>query len=126
MENRTQIHGVRAGRRVRIRASKHFERALKSGSRSSSAILALASKENDLAAARLGLVVSRKVGNAVTRNRIKRVLREGFRLHAAAFETGRDYVFTARPAIAGAGTHEIWDAMQELARRSARGLKGKN
>lgn len=124
MEHPLQFHGVRAGRRVRIGASKDFERAFRIGVRRSAGFLALALAGNATNKPRLGLVVSRKVGNAVTRNRIKRILREGFRLHPEAFPAGRDYVFTARPGISEIETREIWAAMQHLARRAGRTLEG--
>lgn len=126
MDESLKSHGVRAGRRVRIRSSKDFERAFRSGKRRSAGFLALALTENELGKARLGLVVSRKVGNAVARNRIKRALREGFRLNPGAFAEGRDYIFTARPGIAEIETREIWGAMESLARRAGRALEGEN
>jgi ribonuclease P protein component len=47
-------------------------------------------------ASRLGLSVSKKVGNAVTRNRVRRLVKESFRLTPPA--PGYDYVVVARPA----------------------------
>lgn len=46
--------------------------------------------------ARLGMVVSRKVGNAVARNRVKRLLREAFRATDSLFREGLDVVVIAR------------------------------
>jgi ribonuclease P protein component len=55
------------------------------------------SMPNGLAHSRLGLSVSRRVGNAVRRNRIKRMLREAYRLQPKVLSRGYDLVIVARP-----------------------------
>jgi ribonuclease P protein component len=47
--------------------------------------------------ARLGLAISGRFGNAVRRNRLKRILREIFRLHKAQLPPGTDMIFSVRP-----------------------------
>jgi len=56
---------------------------------------------NGLSLSRYGLSVSRRVGKAVMRNRVKRLLREIVRL--SPLQPGWDIIFIARPAAAGAG-----------------------
>lgn len=52
-------------------------------------------------ASRLGAVTSRKIGNAVARNRARRLLREAFRLHQNALPSPVDLVLVARASIVG-------------------------
>ncbi len=70
---------------------------------------------------RLGLTVSTKVGNAVVRNRIRRCLRELFRVQKDALPRGLDLVFIARPSAADADWPRLtraWDrALKELEKK---------
>ena len=50
---------------------------------------------------RLGVITSRKIGEAVVRNRARRLLREAFRLHQHDLTPALDLVLVARPSIAG-------------------------
>jgi len=59
--------------------------------------------------ARLGLVTSRKAGNAVHRNRFRRVMREYFRLHREMFPVGCDVVIVAREGIAALASGVLRD-----------------
>ncbi len=59
----------------------------------------LAFLPNDLGHSRVGFVVSKRLGGAVQRNRIKRQMREAIRLQLAALKPGFDLVFIARQPI---------------------------
>jgi ribonuclease P protein component len=56
---------------------------------------------------RLGVVTSKKIGNAVARSRARRLLRESFRLHQKELNRPVDLVLVARPSIAGRGFAEV-------------------
>ena len=55
----------------------------------------------------MGYTVSNKIGNAVTRNRVRRRLREIYRLHEHALRAGFDIVIVARHQAAGADYHRL-------------------
>lgn len=72
--------------------------------------------ENHLGKNRLGISVSKKVGNSVVRHRLTRLIRESFRLHQDDFDrTGNDMVVIARTAAKGKGYREIESAFLHLA-----------
>lgn len=84
-------------------------------------------RENDLGHARFGFAVSRRVGNAVVRNRVKRRLRDVFRhLHSDA--PSWDIMVLARPAAATASREtldeEVRAALKRLNQKRERGQSG--
>jgi ribonuclease P protein component len=67
-------------------------------------------KPSEYSQTRVALTVSRKVGNAVVRNRVKRWLREAIRLQLSLIPSGQDVVVIAHPQSATDGLDEL--AMQ--------------
>ena len=67
---------------------------------------------------RLGLVVSRRVGGAVERNRTKRVLREWFRQCRLQLPLSGDFVVIARADAARLGTRAAWAELSSLVARA--------
>ncbi len=94
-------------RRQRLSRSRDFEAVYRKGRSFSTRYLvvyAFPRDEGQSAAgdARLGLAVSRKVGGAVVRNRLKRRLRAAFDDLPGSVAPGHDYVIAARPGLAEA------------------------
>lgn len=78
-------------------------------------MLIAASREGQ---SRLGLTVSRRVGNAVVRNRVKRRIREWFRREGRAALAGQDLVVIARPCAAALAGRDVAAELSELVRAS--------
>lgn len=66
---------------------------------------------------RLGITVSRRVGNAVTRNRVKRLVREVYRRHKSAFPVGTELVVIARSEAAKIAYADALRELCEVGRR---------
>lgn len=106
----------------RIRASADFQRAYDRRCSASDGLLLVFVNENGLPHPRLGLSVSRKIGNAVVRNRWKRLLREAFRLERTELPEGIDIVCIPR-AGAEPALRPLMASLVRLAARAAGKLK---
>ena len=71
-------------------------------------------KENGTESNRIGISVSKKVGNSVVRHRVTRLVRESYRLHEAVFNSGLDIVIVARQNAATVGYQKIEQALLHL------------
>ncbi|MBU0637865.1 MAG: ribonuclease P protein component [Planctomycetes bacterium] len=106
-------------RQVRLRRHGDFERVMAEGYRITDGLLTLWVRSNGLRCTRLGLVVGRKHGHAVRRNRLKRVLRAAFRACWAELPRGLDIACAPR---AGA-TLELLTCRQSLTKLTARAAR---
>lgn len=91
------VRGYRFPHHLRLRNRSEFEAVYESGRRRFAGPLVVHALPNGLDHLRLGLSVPRRVGNAVRRNRIKRRLRESFRLMQHDLPGGYDLVINVRP-----------------------------
>ena len=92
-----------------------FRRAYNRGKTAADSRLALYVRRNGQRSNRLGLTVSTKVGCAVVRNRIRRRLREIYRLHEDRLSLGCDVVVVARVRAASSDYHQLEKSFLRLA-----------
>ena len=97
-----------------LRKTGEFNQVYRRGRRLRGQGFALIYLAGEQESSRLGISVHRKVGNAVRRNRIKRIVRETFRLHRDIFPQSSDIVFTVRPDFSLAGMAAVREAVANV------------
>ena len=100
-----------------LRNTQEFSRVYRKGSRQRGKGFSLVFLANDFSYSRLGISVHRLIRGAVRRNRIKRIIRENFRLHQELFPRSCDIVFTVAPDFNLHQTEDVRKALVGLADR---------
>jgi ribonuclease P protein component len=107
-------HGHKFGKELRLRLRCDFLRIQRRGRKRHTPNFVLASaSEPSAGLSRVGVSVSRRVGNAVIRNRLKRRLREFLRLHRQELPFARDLVVIAKPGAAKLSYAELVEELRD-------------
>lgn len=97
-----------------LKKNRDFQRVYQNGRSYANRYLVMYALNNDSDQNRLGISVSKKVGNSVIRHRVTRLIRESYRLQEDMFHSGWDIVVIARASAREANYHEIEDALMHL------------
>lgn len=107
-----------------MKRNKTFRYVYRKGRSVPSGMLVMIYNKSRTGMVKVGFSVSKRMGNSVTRNRIKRRLREAFRPLIPDITPGYDIIFIARDAVKEAEFGRISATMQSMLTRA--GLMGKN
>ena len=105
-------------RNFRLTRSEDFERARQSGRSYPHRLVVLVARSNDEGRTRVGVVAGRTVGNAVKRNRAKRLLRAAMQSLVSLVQPGWDVVLIARPPVVSSNCAEVREVLVALLRRA--------
>lgn len=97
-----------------LKKNHQFQSVYKQGRSYANKYLIMYIRKNGTDRNRIGISVSKKVGNSVVRHRVTRLVRESYRLQEAVFNSGLDIVIVARVSAASVGYEEIRKALLHL------------
>lgn len=97
-----------------LKKNRDFQNVYRNGKSYANRYLVMYVLENQSEKNRIGISVSKKVGNSVIRHHLTRLIRESYRLHEDMFNSGLDIVVIARATAKDTSYHEIESAMLHL------------
>ena len=98
-----------------LRKNWEFQAVYRNGKSKANRCFVMIVKKNDASSNRIGISVSKKVGNSIVRHRLTRLIRESYRLQEDRFQHGLDIVVIARAGAKGKTYYEIESALIHLA-----------
>ena len=99
-----------------LKKNDDFKNVYKKGKSYANKYLVMYVLKNNKELNRIGISVSKKVGNSVVRHRVTRLVRESYRLHENIFNSGLDIVVIARKSAASVSYQEMESALLHLAK----------
>lgn len=99
-----------------LKKNRDFQNVYNKGVSFGNKYLVMYVRDNQTERNRLGISVSKKVGNSVVRHRLIRLIRESYRLQEERFRCGKDIVVIARVSAKGKSYNEIESALLHLGR----------
>ena len=97
-----------------LKKNADFQKVYRNGKSYANRFLVMYVMKNGSEYNRIGISVSKKVGNSVVRHRVTRLIREGYRLQEDMFNSGLDIVVIARGTARDADFYEIKSALVHL------------
>ena len=97
-----------------LKRNADFHNVYKNGKSYANRYLVMYVLENQTGRNRLGISVSKKVGNSIVRHRVTRLIRESYRLQEDMFNSGLDMVVIARKSAKDKTCQDIGSALQHL------------
>lgn len=97
-----------------LKSYRDFQHVYSQGKSYANRLLVMYVSENSTSGNRVGISVSKKVGNSVVRHHMCRLIRESYRLHEEMFNSGLDIVVVVRPNARSARYAEIESAILHL------------
>ena len=109
-----------------LKKNSDFQQVYRHGTSYVNRYLVMYVLENQYMKNRLGISVSKKVGNSVVRHRVTRLIRESYRLNELLFKKSLDIVVIARPSAKEKSYQEIESALLHLAKKHQIAGENKN
>ncbi len=97
-----------------LKKNSHFREIYKNGKSYANSYLVMYILESGTSKNRIGISVSKKVGNSVVRHRVTRLIRESYRLNEYLFKKGIDIIIVARVSVRGKSFEEVNSAVLHL------------
>ena len=102
---------------ISLKKNFEFKRVYEKGKSRADKYLVMYILENGTCSNRLGISVSKKVGNSVIRHHITRLVREAYRLNENSYRTGYDIVVIARIPAKDIGYHDVDNSLRRISGR---------
>ena len=97
---------------IKIKENKDFVNLYKRGKFVAGKAVTIYYRKNRFGKTRMGITTGKKVGNAVTRSRCRRIIRAAYYANEEAFPKGYDYIIVARPACGECKSTQLADFMR--------------